>query len=129
MRHVLDGIKVRVVSWDFDTAAPAAAAVKVQAARVGHSRAINHDLVVVETFVLGRRDSNPGALLAFCEGVLGAAQKLEHNALGLWRNNADADAPFRIDLRVLFSRLVKRRRLEIFHHRLTCLGQCRKASE
>src|SRR3974390_1898466 len=98
MRHVLNSVEVRIVSRNFNAAAPAVTAVKVQRSGVRNPSAIDHELVVVKTFVLGTRDADPGSILVLRKGVLGTAQKLENNGLGLWRNNAGANASFRIDL-------------------------------
>jgi hypothetical protein len=129
MRHVLDGIEVRVVSRNFETTAPSTAAVKIHTAGVWDSGTINHELVVVETFILGSRDADPSPVLALGQGVLCASQEFEHDALCLWRNHTGADAPFRIDLGVLFAGLVKRRRLEIFHGRFARLGYAKLAQQ
>ena len=50
--HLLEGIILLVTGRDFDAAAPAAGAIEVQAAGVRHLGTINHELVVVEPFVL-----------------------------------------------------------------------------
>jgi hypothetical protein len=106
MRHVPEGIEIRVVCRNFNAAAPSIATIKIQAAGVRDRGPINHELVVMEPFVLGTRHADPGAVFALGQGVLGAAQKLEHDTLSLWRNHTDPDAPFRIDLGVLLARLV-----------------------
>src|SRR5208283_1515442 len=77
MGHVLEGIKVLILGGDFDAAAPAAGAVEVQAAGVWNLGAIDNELVVVETFVLGPRVADPGAVLALGQGVFYATQ-IEH---------------------------------------------------
>ena len=129
MRHVLDGIEVLVLGGDFDAAAPPAAAVEVQAAGIRDSGSINHELVVVETFVLGPRDADPGAVVALGQGVLCAAQELEARRSGLRRDDAGADAAFRVDLGILFAGLVERRWLEVLHRRLVGLGQAELARQ
>ena len=128
MRHVLQGVEVLVLGRHFDAAAPTAAAVEIQAAGVRDLGAINHELVVVETFILGSRDAEPRAVIALGQGVFGATQEVKRHALGLWRNNACADPPFRINLGVLFAGLIEHRRLKIFH-RFVCLGQCRNGRQ
>ena len=106
MRHVLEGIEVLVRGGNFEAAAPAAAAVEVQAAGIRDLGAINHELVIVETFVLGPRDPDPGAVVALSQGVCRTAQKLERNVLSLRRSHSSADAPFRVDLGILFTGLI-----------------------
>src|ERR1019366_783895 len=123
MRHVLERIEVLVMDGDFEPASPAACAVEEQAAGVGNLGAIDIDLVVVEAFVLGRRNAHPGTVRALRHGVSYAAQ-IEQHTLGLGRDDARADAPFRVDLGVLFALLVERRGFEIFHRR--DLGRCKR---
>ena len=108
VRHVLNSVEIRVVSRNFNAATPAVTAVKVQRSGVRNPGAIDQELVVVETFVLWTRDADPGTVLAFGQGIFCTTQEFEDHCLCLWRNNAGANAPFRIDLGVLFSGLVKR---------------------
>ena len=113
--HVLDGIEVLIRGGDFEAAAPAAGAVEVPTAGVRNLGAIDNELVVVETFVLGPRFAYPGAVLALGQWISYATQ-IKHDALGLWRDDADADATFRVDLWILSAGLIKRRRFEILYH-------------
>jgi len=57
------------------------------------------------------------------------AQELERDALGLRRDHAGADAPFRVDLGILFAGLIQRRRLEILDRRLVGLGRAELARQ
>jgi hypothetical protein len=91
--------------------------------------AVYIDLVAVESFVLRRRYTDPGAVRALGHGVSYAAQ-IEQHTLCLGRDDARADAPFRVDFGVLFALLVEHRGFAIFHgrdrggcKRLLCL-QC-----
>ncbi|MGO8928376.1 MAG: hypothetical protein ACLQU3_16030 [Limisphaerales bacterium] len=129
MRHILDGIEVLVLGRDFDTTAPAVAAVEIQAAGVRDPGAIDDELVIVKTFVLRPRVADPGAVVTLGQGVCCAAQELERDALGLRRDHAGADPPFRVDLGILFAGLIQRRRLKILHRRLVCLGHGREPGQ
>jgi hypothetical protein len=86
-------------------------------------------LVIVEPFILGSCDPRPGAVLTLGQGVLSATQKIEHDALGLGRDDTGADTPFRVDLGILFAGLVQNRWLEILHHRFVDLGQGREPGQ
>ena len=126
VRHVLDGIKVLVLGGDFEPAAPATATVEIQATGIRDLGPIDHELVVVETFVLRPRDADPNAVVTLGQRVLCTPQEFEDHALGLWCDNTSADAPFRADLGKLFAGLIERRRLEVVHWRL---GHGRKTNE
>src|SRR4051812_43416979 len=69
VRHILDRVEALVRGGYFEPAAPAATAIEIQAARVRHLRAVDHDLIIVETFVLRPRDADPGAILTFGQGI------------------------------------------------------------
>ena len=123
VRDVLESIKVLIAGGDFDAAAPAARAVEVQAAGIRNLSAIDNDLVVVEAFVLRARVADPRAVIALGQRILYAAD-VEHDVCGSRSDTRVRNAPFRVDLRILFARLIERRRLEILHGRL--VGRCRR---
>src|SRR5208282_4339475 len=114
---------------NFKPAAPATAAVEIQAAGTRNLGAIDNELVVVKTFILWPRNADPGAVLAFGQGILRATEEVESDVLRLRRDNAGANPPFRVDLRILLAGLIQRRRLEIVDHCLICLGHGRKTSQ
>jgi len=120
MRHVLDGVKVRIVRGNFHTASPATCTVKEQAARIRNCGAINPDLVVMKPFVLRRGLTDPSAVFAFDQRILHRAD-VEQDARGLWGTDSRAYTPLGINLRILLVGLIERRRFEILDRRLSRL--------
>ncbi len=116
VRDVLERVEVLVLGGHLHAAAPAAGAVEIQAAGIRHLRVLDPELIVMEALVLGRRLADPRAILSLRQRVPHRTD-VEHDALGLRRGDADADAAFGVHLRVLATRLVGGRRLEVFHGR------------
>ena len=82
----------------------------------------------MEAFVLRCRLAQPGAVLALLQRIFHSAD-VKQDALGFGRNHAGPDAPFRIDLWVLLTRLIQGGWLEILHHWLVCLCDGRKTGQ
>jgi hypothetical protein len=119
MRNVLHGIEVFVVRGHF-TAAPPARAVKHLRPRIRRVDAIDVELVVMKAFILRVRSTHPKAIVAFGHRVLYAAD-IELHALRIGSPQASANAPLRVDLRILadppVNHRVQRGRFEIFRRR------------
>ena len=127
MRHILQGVEILVFGGDFNATAPTAGAIVIQAARVWNGGAINPDLVVMETFILGSSDADPGTVRLLGQRVAGGTD-IELDGLGLGCNDAGADAAFRIDLGILFALLVGGRRLPVICW-LVALGHAKRARQ
>jgi hypothetical protein len=114
--YVFERIEVLVLGGNLHGAAPAARPVEKLAARIRYLGSVNDDLVIVETFILRIRDTDPGTVLTLGQGVLDASQ-VKRYALSLGCNDAGADAPFGVDRRIRFALLVGGCWLEIFRRR------------
>jgi hypothetical protein len=84
MRHVLERIEFLVVGWDFQPTAPVAGAVEEQPTGVRDLSAVNDDLVIVETFVLGGRGDDPGSL--FNDGLPDVVVEDLEGEPSIWRS-------------------------------------------
>src|SRR5581483_7518096 len=107
VRNVLQAIKALVLGGNLDPASPASTTIEIEAARVRDSSTINHQLVIVEAFVLWPGYADTGAIVTLGQGVLGATEEFEHDVLGLGSNYAGADPALGVYLRVLFAGLVE----------------------
>src|SRR6187397_333826 len=96
VRHVLQGVEIRVLRRNFNGATPTSRAKKIVAVRIGHVGAIDVDSVVVKAFVQGPRVAGPRAVLAFRERA--AVPKTHSDALSFRRNDAEFDAALRVNL-------------------------------
>src|SRR5437667_3113784 len=114
MRHGLRGVEVQVVGRNFDAAPPAARAVEHLGTWVRNGDAIDIELVIVKALILSVRDAFPYAVLTLGHGIADAAD-IEQYALGVWRPEDGAHASLRVDLGILFARLVQRGGFEILH--------------
>ena len=104
MRHVLDSVEVLVVSGDLDAAAPAVGTEKELTARVRNFCPVNVNGVIVKAFVQGTRVADPGAVFTLSKRA--AISEAYRDALGSGRYDTESHAAFRVDLRILFARLV-----------------------
>src|SRR6185312_17219805 len=112
---VLDGVEVRVLGGDLNSAAPSVGAEEELAARVRDVGTVDVDPVVVEALVQRAGSANPGAVLALrqCDPTpLG-----DPYALRIRRDDAESSAALGVYLRILLAGLIGRRRLEVFHRR------------
>jgi hypothetical protein len=125
---MLESIKVLVRGGDFDAAAPTTTAVEVPSARIRNLGAINHKLVIVKPLILRPRHSDPGAIVAPGQRVLSTTEKLEADALRLRCDDAGEDAPFRVDLGMLFAGLIEGGGLPVVR-RSAGLGEAKRAKD
>ena len=104
VRHVLERVKILILGRYFDGAAPASRAVKEQAVRIRNFRPINIDRVIVKALVQRPCVTGPRAVLILRKRA--AISETHPDALGFGCNDTEFHAAFRIDLRILFARLV-----------------------
>ena len=126
MRHVLQGVKVRVLRGYLDAAAPTARPVEELTVGVRHLGAVDIDRVVMETLVERTGVTGPRAILALREGT--AVAEAHTHSLGLGRHDAKPDPPLRIDLRILFTLLIGGCGPPVVD-RLVCLRQAKTARQ
>ena len=116
MGHVLERVEILILGGNFDAAAPAAGAVKIQTAGIGNRGPVDPELVVVESLVLGTGVSGPDACRVLDQVVFDRAD-VELNLVRLARSDTGADAALGIDLGVLPAGLIVGRGLEILLRR------------
>src|SRR6185369_13338038 len=104
VRHLFERVEVRILYGHFDGTAPTSGTVEIVAVRIGNFGPIDVDGVVMKPFVQRSGVANPGAVLIFREGA--AVPETHAHALGLGRDDAEFDAPFRVHLRILLARLI-----------------------
>lgn len=122
VRDVFQRIELLILCGDFNAAAPAAGAIKIEAAGVGDERTVDDELVVVEALILRSRVAHSYAVFILDHRIF-YAPDIEQNREGLRGLNARPDATFGIDLRIGPARLIRRRGLEaVFVCRFTGLG-------
>jgi hypothetical protein len=104
--NVLQRIEILIVGRNLNGAAPAARTVEDLRARVRDGDAVNVELVIMKTFVLSVCDAGPDAVLSFGHRIANAAH-IDQHSLSVRRPQLCADAPLRVDLGILFARLVQ----------------------
>src|SRR5438046_7510636 len=111
VRHILERVEVRILRGNFDRAAPTSGAIEIMAVRIGNVGPVDVDGVVVEAFVQWTRVAGPRAVLILRKGA--AISETHADALGFGCNDTEFRAAFRIDLWILFARLIGWRRFPI----------------
>ena len=104
MRDIFERVKILIFGRNFDGAAPTSGAVEEVAVRIGNFRAVDVEGVIMKSFVQRPGVTDPCAVVAFCE--LAAVPETDGDGLSLGCDDAEFDAAFGVDLRVLFASLI-----------------------
>ena len=114
LRHVLDLPEIHVGGRDLDAAAPAAGAKEIDAAGIGHRGAVDIQLIVVESDILGVGRTGPDAVLILGHFVP-LAGDVQLDGLGLRGPELRPDRALGVHHGILVTQLVGDVRLEIFN--------------
>ena len=112
--NVLDLPEIHVGGRDLDTAAPAAGAEEIDAARIGHRGAVDIQLIVVEADILGIGRAGPDAVLILGH-LIPFAGDVQLDGLRLRGPELRPDSALGVHHGILVTQLVGDVRLEIFN--------------
>jgi len=93
VRNILEGIKILIAGRYLNTAAPSSGPIEKEAARVRNLRPVNDNLIIMEPFILGRRNTHPNTLFILCHRIFDASN-VQKDALGLRCCYSGANLPF-----------------------------------
>jgi len=93
VRNIFECIKILIAGRYLNTAAPSSGPIEKEAAWVRNLRPVNDKLIIMEPFILGRRNTRPNPLFILRHRIFDASN-VQKDALGLRCCYSGQDPPF-----------------------------------